>query len=133
VVRTEQVVVDGLRDTHHAALVPGLFHVAAHLAAGVHGVVAAVIEKIPDVIFFEYVEDALEILRVLIWVGDFIPAGAQLGGWGILSAAPVRGILLSDIVEGVMQNARDAVGGAVNLSNFVRLQGCFEKRRRHWR
>ena len=56
VVGTEQVVVDGLGNAHHAALVTGLLHELGDLVAGVHGVVAAVVEEVSDVVLLEYLK-----------------------------------------------------------------------------
>ena len=53
VVGSKQVVVDGLGHAHHAALIADLLHVLADLVAGVHGVVAAVVEEVAHVVLLE--------------------------------------------------------------------------------
>ena len=42
---------------HHAALIADLLHVLADLVAGVHRVVAAVVEEVADVILLEDLQD----------------------------------------------------------------------------
>ena len=76
VVCAVEVVVDGLGDAHDAALVAHLLHILGDLVAGIHGVVAAVIEEITHIIFLEDLQNALIVRIVLVRVGKLIPAGA---------------------------------------------------------
>ena len=61
-----QIVIDGLWNTDHAALVTSLLHELADLVAGIHGVVSTVIEEIADIIFFEYLKKAIVIGGIII-------------------------------------------------------------------
>ena len=79
VVGAEEIVVDRLGNTHHTAFVAHGFHVAADLVAGVHGIVAAVVEEIPHVILLKDLEDLFIVRVVRIRVRDLITAGAELG------------------------------------------------------
>ena len=83
VVGAEEVVVDGLGDAHDAALVANLLHILGDLVAGVHGVVAAVVAEIADVVLLEDLKDALVIGVVLVRVLDLVAAGAERGGRGV--------------------------------------------------
>src|SRR5699024_7899878 len=53
VVRAKQIVVNGLGNAHHAAIPTGLGHKTADFVACIHGVIAAIIEEITDVVLFE--------------------------------------------------------------------------------
>ena len=83
-VSAEQVVVDGLRNTHYAAVVANLLHVLRDLVASIHGVVAAVVEEVTNVILLEDLKDALVIGVVLVGVLHLVAAGAEGGGGGVL-------------------------------------------------
>ena len=54
VIRAEQVIVNGLGDAHDTALIADLLHILGDFVAGVHGIVAAVVEKVSDIVLFEY-------------------------------------------------------------------------------
>ena len=77
VVGAEQVVVNGLGHAHDAALIAHLLHILGDLVAGVHGVVAAVVEEVADIVLLEYLQDALVIGVIHIGVGQLIAAGSQ--------------------------------------------------------
>ena len=77
VVGAVQVVVDGLGHTDDPALIAHLGAIAADLVAGVHGVVAAVVEEVAHVVFAEDLKDALVIGVVLVGIGDLVAAGTK--------------------------------------------------------
>ena len=117
-----QVVVDGLGHAHDAALIAHLLHILGDLVAGVHGVVAAVVEEVAHVVFLEDLQDALVVGVVLVGIGQLIAAGAQGRGGGVLEQLQLGGVLLTHIVELVLQHALDAVGGAQHPGDAVGLQ-----------
>ena len=78
VIGAEKVVVDGLGHTHHAAVPIVRLHVTADLVAGVHGVVAAVIEEIAHVVFLKGLQNTPVIRIVRVRIRHFVAAGAQL-------------------------------------------------------
>ena len=125
-VGAEKVVVDGLGNAEDPALVAHLLHIAADLVAGVHGIVAAVVEEIADVIFLEDLQDALEIGVVGLGVGDLVAAGAQSGGRGVQQQFQLGRIFLVHNHQAVVENAHDAVMRAVDLGDAVALQGGFD-------
>ena len=59
VVGVVEVVVYGLGYAHNAALPAGPGHIAADFVAGVHGIIAAVIEEVAYIVLLEDIEDAL--------------------------------------------------------------------------
>ena len=122
VVGAVQVVVDGLGHAHDAALIAHLLHILGDLVAGVHGVVAAVVEEVAHIVLLKNLQNALIIGIVHIGVGQLIAAGAQGGGGGVLEQVQLRGVLLGHVVQLVLQNALDAVGGAQHPGDAVRLQ-----------
>ena len=74
-VGAEKVVVDGLGNAHDPAFVANRLHIAADLAAGIHGIVAAVIEEITYVVFLENLKNALIIRIILLRIGNLVAAG----------------------------------------------------------
>jgi hypothetical protein len=104
VVGAEQVVVDGLGNAHDAALVARLLHISADLAAGIHGFIAAVIEKVAHVILLENFKNAPVIAVVPVRVGQLVPAGAQRRGGGVLKQLQLCRILFAHIVKLIAQH-----------------------------
>ena len=109
VVRAEKVVVDGLGHAHHAALIADLLHIFGDLVAGIHGVVAAIVEEIADIVLFEDLQNALIIGIVHVGISHLIAAGTQRGGGGILQKFQLGRVLLAHVKQAVVQNALDAV------------------------
>ena len=114
---------DGLGHAHHAALIAHLLHVLRDLVAGVHGVVAAVIEEIADVILLEDLKNALVVGVVHIGIGQLVAAGTQSGGGGVPHELQLLAVLLSHVVQLVVQNALDAVSGTQHPSDGAGIQG----------
>ena len=122
VVGAVQVVVDGLGNAHHAALIAVLQHELGDLVAGVHAVVAAVVEEVAHVVLLEDLEDALVVGVVHIGVGQLVAAGAQRGGGGVLHVGKLLGIFLAHVDQVVVQHALDAVQRAQHLGDVRILQ-----------
>ena len=123
VVRAGQVVVDGLGHPDDVAGVAHLLHVLADLVAGVHGVVAAVVEEVAHVVLLEDLQDAAVVGVVLVRVGQLIPAGAQGGGGGVLEQIQLGRVLLAHVVQFVGQHPFDAVGSPQNPGDLGGGQG----------
>jgi hypothetical protein len=83
VVGAGQVVVDRLRDADDAQLIALLLGQLGDLVGRVLGVVAADVEKVPDVVGLEHLEHPLEILLLL----QLVAAGAQGGARGVAQGA----------------------------------------------
>ena len=122
VVGSKQVVVDGLGHAHHAALIADLLHVLADLVAGVHRVVAAVVEEVADVILLEDLQNPLVVGVIHIRVRHLVPAGAQGRGGGVLQQFQLCRVLLAHIKQPVVQNALDAVLRAQDAGDAGVLQ-----------
>ena len=123
VVGAEQIVVDGLGYTHDPALVAHGLHVLIDLIAGIHGVVAAVIEEVADVVLLEHLQDAAIIGIVHLGVRDLVAAGAQGGGGGVLQQTQLLGILQTHVEQAIAENALDAVLRAQHLGDDAGFQG----------
>ena len=121
-VGAEQVIVNGLGDAHNPALVARLGHEAADLGTGIHRVVAAIIEEIANIILLENLQNALIIGFIHIRIGNFIAAGAQFRGRGIKQQLQLLGILLTHVVQLIVQHAFDAVGHSINGSDIRAVQ-----------
>ena len=121
-VGAEQVVVDGLRNAHYAAVVANLLHVLRDLVASIHGVVAAVVEEVTNVILLEDLKDALVIGVVYVRISDLVAAGTQCGRRGVLQQLQLSRIFLVHDIQLVVQNADNAVCSAVNGGDGIRIQ-----------
>ncbi len=109
VVGAKEVVVDGLGHAHHAALIAHFLHILADLVAGIHGVVAAVVEEVADIVLLKNLQNALIVRIVHIRVRHLVAAGAQGGGGSVLQQLQLGGVLLAHVKQAVVQNALDAV------------------------
>ena len=117
-----EVVVDGLGHAHHAALIAHLLHVLGDLVAGVHGVVAAVIEEVADVILLEDLKNPLVVGVIHIGISQLVAAGTQSGGGGVPHELQLLAVLLGHVVQLVVQNAADAVGGSQHPGDAAAVQ-----------
>ena len=122
VVSAVQIVVDRFGNTHHAALIADGFHVTADLVAGIHRVVAAIIEEIADVILFENFQDALVIGVIGFGIGNLIAAGTKLGRRGVKKQLKLFRVLFIHNIQLVLEDALDAMSGAVNFCDLLRIQ-----------
>ena len=109
VVRHGQIVVDGLGDADDPQLIAGLAGQLVDLVAGVHGVVAAVVEKVADVEVFEALQH-----RGVVSVGELPPAGAQGGGGGAGEQVQLSVIKRPQVHQVPGQDALGAEPGAVD-------------------
>ena len=119
VVGAEKVIVDRLGDAHDTALVADGFHITADLVAGIHRVVAAVIEEISDVVLLEDLENTLIVGIVFFGIGDLITAGAELGGRRVQQQFQFLRILFVHDIEFVFQNTLDPMRGTVDLGDAL--------------
>ena len=117
VIGAGQVVVDGLGHAHDPALIAHLGHVLGDLVAGVHGVVAAVIEEVAHIVLLENLQDPLVVGVVHIGIGNLVAAGAQGGGGSVEHVLQLLGIFLVHNHELIIQHALDAVERAVDLGD----------------
>ena len=122
VISAKQIVVNGLGNAHHTAVIAHGLHVVVDLVAGIHGVVAAVIEEVADIMLFEYLQNALVIGVVQLGIGDLVAAGAESRGGGVLQKPQLLGILQPHVKQAVIQHALDAVLCAQHLGDGAGLQ-----------
>ena len=118
-IRSPQVVIDGLGHTHHPTLITDRLHVFADLAASIHGIVAAVVEEVTDIVLPEYFQNTLVIGVVHFGVGHFIAAGPQGRGGRVLQQRQLLRILQSHVEQTVVQHAFNAVFRAKYLSDHI--------------
>ena len=114
VVRDGQVIINGLGDSDDPQLVAGLAGQLIDLVAGVHGIVAAVVEEVADVELLE----ALQHRRV-VRVGELPPAGAQSGGGGAGQQVQLLLAELTQIHQVPGQNAFCTEPGAVDSFDLL--------------
>ena len=122
VVGAVEIVVDGLGHADDAALIALSLHIPGDFVAGIHGVVAAVIEKVPHVIALEDLQNTAVIGVVSLRICQLVAAGAQHRGRRAAQQLQLAGILLSHVVQLVLQHTLDAVGGAEHPGNAVGVQ-----------
>ena len=77
VIGSEEVIVDRLGDTHYAAFVAVFEHEFADFVAGVHRIVAAVVEEIADIVLSENLENTAVIGIVDIGILQLVAAGTE--------------------------------------------------------
>ena len=80
---SEEVVVNGFRNSHDAALVTDFLHIFTNLIAGIHRVVAAIIEEVAHVVLLEDFQDALIIGVIHIGISQLVAAGTQSSKRGV--------------------------------------------------
>ena len=127
VVCTKQVVVNGFRHAHDSALITDLLHILRDFVAGVHGVISAVIEEVTYIVLLENLQDSLIVGVVLIRIGQLVAAGTQGRGGRVLHNVQLIGVLLSHVVQLIIQYALDAVGRTQHTGDAV----CFKSRLNH--
>ena len=76
-VGVRQVVVDGLRHADADDLVAELITDLRHLVSGVHGIVAAVVEEVADVVRLEDLDEALVLGAVLLEALELVARRAE--------------------------------------------------------
>ena len=116
-VGAEEVVINGLGHAHDTALVARFLHVFADFITGVHGVVAAIVEKVANVVFLENLQNTLIIGVIQIRVLHLITAGAQGGRRSIFQQFQLGGVFLAHVEQPVVQHAFDAVLRAQNAGD----------------
>ena len=119
-----KVVVDRFGHAHDVALITHRLQIFAYLVAGVHAVVAAVVEEITHVVFLEHFENALIIGVVHVCVFKFVSDRAERGRRRIFEKFEFLGIFLAHIEEFFVEKSDDAVFETVNRRD-VALFECF--------
>ena len=126
VVGAEQVVVDGLGNAHHAALVTALLHELGNLVAGVHGVVATVVEEVAHVELLEGLQKLLVVGRIHIRVLHLVAAGAQSRGGGELQQLKLHRVFHAHVVKLAVEHATDTVGGTQHAGNLRSVKSSLD-------
>ena len=75
---------------------------------------------------FRKISNTTVIRIVRVRVCHFVAAGAQLRRRRVQQQAELVRILLSDIIQAVIQNAADAMGRTVNVGNGIGFQRSLE-------
>src|SRR6185437_5885775 len=123
-VRVRQVVVDGLRHADAGDRIPQRLADLRDLEGRVHGVVAAVVEEITDVVGAENLDQPLVFRAVLLEALQLEPCRAEGPGWRMPEPADDRGILTADIDQILCQRADDAIASRVDFADVSRLPHC---------
>lgn len=129
-VGAEEVVVNGLGHADDIAVVALPLHELADLVAGVHAVVAAVVEEKADVVLLEDLEEPLVVGGILVVILELVSGRAERGRRSVLQKLQLIHIFLADVVELLLQNADDAVLRAVHRGDVLLLQRLDENARR---
>ena len=104
-----QVVIDGLGHADDAHIPILLLGGQPGLVAGIHAVVAAVVEEIADVQLFEDLHHLL-----LVFGGDFIAAGKDAGAGGMTQGGDILFVLSGQVDDVLLQDALDAADAGIN-------------------
>ena len=120
-VGVRQIVVDRLRHADTGDRIAQGLADLRDLERGVHGVVAAVVEEIPDVVRFEDLDEALVFGAVLLEALQLEARRAEGARRGVLQPADGGGALLAHVDEVFREGADDAVPAGVDLADVLRL------------
>ena len=121
-IRAEEVVVDGFGHAHHTAVIAHGLHILVDFVAGIHGVVAAVIEKVANVMLLKDLQNALVIGVIHSGVRHLIAAGAKRRGGGILQQLQFVRIFQPHIEKAIFQNALNTMLCSQYLCDEIRFQ-----------
>ena len=120
VVRNVQVVVHGFGNADDLDIQAFLLGQLTDLVAGVHGVVAAVVEEAADVEFFQRLND-----RGIVRVRQLPAAGADGGGGGVGQLGHGGGRDLCQVQQIPLENALGTEPGGVDLIHLTAFPGGF--------
>ena len=113
-----QIVVHGLGDADHPHVQALLLGQLVHLVAGVHGVVAAVVEEAVDLKLFQRLQHG-----GVVRVGELPPAGADGGGGGVAQPGDGGGGHIGEVDQVPGQDALRPEPGGVDLVHLPRGPG----------
>ncbi len=128
VVGVWQVVVDCFRHADAAQRVAAFLGLEMHLVVGVLRVVAAGVKEIANVVRLEDLEQPVHVEGSLFGVfieTNLVAAGAQRGARSVLEFLDGAGLLLVQVDQVFVQDAKDAVKPAVNLHDLIRVFAGF--------
>ena len=114
-----KIVVDGLGYTDADDRIAQLHADFGHLLRGIHGIVAAVVEKIADVVGTEYLDQALVLGAILVDSRQFVARGAEGAAGRVAQRADGGAALLAGVDHVLGQCADDAVPPRVDLADPV--------------
>ena len=126
VICAKKVVVYRLWHAHYAALPTRLVHILADLVAGVHRIVAAVVEEITDIILLKYFQKSLIIRLVNFFWFELVSYATQSRRRSIFEQHKFAHILFANVVKLFIEYALDTVSGTVYRGNAILLQ-CLGK------
>ena len=123
VVRAVKVIVNGFGDSDDAAFVTGLLHEFGYLVAGIHGIVAPVVEKVAYVVFSENLQQTA-VIRIIRGRGcHLVAAGTQGRGRSIFEQLQFFGILPGHVEQVFLEHSLNPVGGSQHARDLFALQG----------
>src|ERR1700722_13792613 len=119
-----QIVVDSLRHAQTNNRIAERLADLRHLQSGVHGVIAAVIEEIADVMRAEDVNQPFVLGTVLFQALQFEARRSTGARGGVLQATDGRGSLAADGDEILRQRPDDAVASCKKLADVLSMPLC---------
>jgi hypothetical protein len=120
-VGVRQVVVHRLRHADTDDGIPELLADLGHLQRGVHGIVAAVVEEVPDVMRAEHFDQAFVFGAVLVQALQLEARGAEGARRRVAQAANGGLALLAAVDEVFRERADDPVSPRVHLADVLRV------------
>ena len=124
VVRESQVIVHCFGHAHHDHLVAELRAQVLDLGSSVHGVVAACVEKVADIVSLEHLEHALVVRPAVLELFQLVAAASQGCARGCLEHLNCFRILGADIEQLLSEHPQNPVIGTVHTFDqiaFLRL------------
>ncbi len=120
-----QVVVDGLRHTHANHRVTHLLGDLGNFPGRIHGIVAAVVEEIADIVGLEDFDQAFVLRPVLFEAFQLVATGPE-GTTRRLAQAGNIGVGFEAGVDQVFgQGTNDAIAPGIHFPDFLGMPACF--------
>ncbi len=112
-----EVIVDRFGNADHSALIVLSLHELTYFVTSIHGVIATVIEKVADIMFLKYFEDAIIIAIIFIEISKFMSAGSEDGRRCLSKQFQLLRIFLSNVEKPIIQNSDNSVFSGIDFSN----------------
>src|SRR5574343_788114 len=120
-----QIVVDRLRHPDANNGVAHLLGNLRHLPGGIHGIVAAVVEEVTDIVRLEYLDQALVLGLVLLKALQLVAAGTEGSARRVPQAGDIGIGFEAGIDQVFGQGTDNAIAPGIDFPDLVGMAACF--------
>ena len=118
VVRSDKVVINGLRDTDDTKCVTALLSELGNLVRGVLRVVATSVEKVANIVRFEDFEHAFKVGLLL----ELVAASTKSGTWCMAKATDILLRLSGEVNKLLVKNTEHAIEAAIDFFDALVIE-----------